>query len=408
MANIIRKIDNIRFNAKEDQLSFVDKLFIFIYLFFSCFETYMPSFLASCTKIIMILIPVFFIFKDMFRKSIVIKWPSIIIIIWLTLKLVSIFWGGYNDIVSLHFFSQFGFVLLFITFASKDYSKKDISFFVNSLLITTCLFSLMSIVFQAPYHTIYVSRRVLTLFGKQLDPNNCAAFHCICIAISLYYFSIKRKYFYCLPALVASIACFLSGSRAGLIALIALYIVAILVYRINTRFSLLFKICFIALIGAIALLLAYYFLPTETFKRLFIVDYAESGGGERNIYWNLAKDMFLQKPVFGWGWGTASFFGKTQSFAVHNTYLSMLAENGLLGLSLFMIFPIYSVFISIRKRDYFSIFIFIAMFIPSFFIDSINKRFIWNCIYLMLFLNKPYSEALKEFYEKKKIFRVGI
>ena len=406
-------VESNKYLFTDSQFNIIDKIFIVIYLFLSCFETYMPSVISGSTKYIMLAVCFLLLIKDIFRRNLIIRWHIVLMVLWLALKLLSVFWGGYNDIVSLHFISQFGFVLLFVAFGLRDYSEKDKQFFVYSILLTTFLFSLLSIIFQAPYNGIYVSRRVLTLFGKQLDPNNCAAFETICFAISIYFTFFKKKYIFCIPVIVSGVACLLSGSRAGLLAVVLIFIVAVLLFPLKGKWSLLIKIFSLLVLGAIVFLLCLFILPPETFKRLFLEGYISSGGGERDNYWKLAFDMFANKPIFGHGWGTASYFGKAQSEAVHNTFLAMMAENGIVGLGLFVSYPIFCLASGIKNKNYLIILLFIAFFVPAFFIDSINKRFIWNILFVFLTLSakniKPIFEHNKRTYnEKVQYYRIDI
>ncbi len=406
-------VESNKYLFTDSQFNIIDKIFIAIYLFLSCFETYMPSFIGGSTKFIMLAICFLLLIKDIFRRNLIIRWHIVFMVLWLVIKLLSIFWGGYNNIISLHFISQFGFVLLFVAFGIRDYSEKDKQFFVYSILLTTLLFSLLSIIFQAPYKGVYVSRRVLTLFNKQLDPNNCAAFETICFAISIYFTLFKKKIIFSAPVIISGVACLLSGSRAGLLAIVLIFIIAVLFSPFRSKWSLLIKIISLLLLGVIIFLLCLFILPPETFQRLFLEGYISSGGGERDNYWKLAFEMFANKPVFGHGWGTASYFGKAQSEAVHNTFLSMMAENGIVGLSLFVSFPIFCLVKGIKNKNYLVILLFVAFLVPAFFIDSINKRFIWNILFIFLILNtkniEPFFERVEGIHnEKAQYYRISI
>ena len=67
----------------------------------------------------------------------------------------------------------------------------------------------------------FYARQVLTLFGQQNDPNNCAAFLLIGITLGLFSATIERKHVP-ISALVVAVntyALMLTSSRAGFLTL---------------------------------------------------------------------------------------------------------------------------------------------------------------------------------------------
>lgn len=83
-----------------------------------------------------------------------------------------------------------------------------------------------------------------------------------------------------------------------------------------------------------ASIVAFRFLPADTFERLFDFDSYE-GGSERTIMWTKGINM-LTSPIallFGRGWG--AYYAITGYSSMHNTFLSILCDVGLIGLLLF-------------------------------------------------------------------------
>ena len=82
---------------------------------------------------------------------------------------------------------------------------------------------------------------------------------------------------------------------------------------------------------------------STTLKRVQVALNQEQGGSsieQRIIYYKSAIDMFLSKPVFGWGIGAFTIFGKGNDVTSypHNIILEIISEFGFFGLVLF--FPI--------------------------------------------------------------------
>jgi O-antigen ligase len=71
-----------------------------------------------------------------------------------------------------------------------------------------------------------------------------------------------------------------------------------------------------------------------------MVGSGEASGGDRLLAWRAALAMFLDHPFFGVGWyhfvDYCLDYGLDKKLVAHNTLLSVLAETGLVGFSLFI------------------------------------------------------------------------
>jgi hypothetical protein len=85
----------------------------------------------------------------------------------------------------------------------------------------------------------------------------------------------------------------------------------------------------------------------------------------REEYFKLGVQRFLQSPIFGVGFGDVSVDGIIISSA-HNTLLTILAQQGLIGLllhlSLLIIFPILNIWTNPKGKNYLSIIMFSSLF----------------------------------------------
>ena len=127
------------------------------------------------------------------------------------------------------------------------------------------------------------------------------------------------------------------------------------------------------------------FLPEASFARLFSFESYADGSGRMEMWGNVLNMLFRDGLTFliGAGWGTASIYTGGR-VAVHNSFLTMLCDVGLLGTLLFMLPIVMIVLRLLKRKEPAPVLLLGAQFIPSFFIDAINKRFFWNAVLILL------------------------
>ncbi|UCC80213.1 MAG: O-antigen ligase family protein [Candidatus Zixiibacteriota bacterium] len=131
----------------------------------------------------------------------------------------------------------------------------------------------------------------------------------------------------------------LGKSRGGFLGM--LVVVVALIYSSSRRFMLL---AILILVLGIAFLSA----PSAYFERLgSIADYAqdESATGRLDA-WKAGIRMFLRNPVTGIGAGCFEFaspdYGLSAGMVAHNSFVTALAETGLIGFSAFILIMVYT------------------------------------------------------------------
>lgn len=150
---------------------------------------------------------------------------------------------------------------------------------------------------------------------------------------------VKKKYLYFFFASV--FALLLTTKRGPLIfSITAIFIAYILVdkKRFSSRFI---KVITILVIAIIILYLVADFIPVLS---EFITRFSEDGDSGRTVMYLLAIKMFSSNPLFGTGTGSyrlqyyVSLAKDVDHMYVnaHNVYLQLLAENGIIGLVLFL------------------------------------------------------------------------
>lgn len=129
------------------------------------------------------------------------------------------------------------------------------------------------------------------------------------------------------------------------------------------------------------------FLPAASLARMLAFDEYSEGSG-RTVKWTLALERVLrERPIFGWGWGGYSFVGSV----LHNTFLTILCDGGIVGLLLF-ITPIGKLSYRLTTRKYqLGLMVLLTGIVSAFFLDAINKRFFWNTLIIAVMMLENYE-----------------
>lgn len=351
-----------------------------IYIFLSFFETYLTRFIGNSTKFYLLFVLSLFLYQTKFRIRVNKVW--ICYFMWFGYKLISVLWSSMaNADVSTHLLSQIGMLLFVVVLTGRDQDKNLLHAILQANLWVSFLFGVLSIFFKEAFlDEVFVARQVLTLFGLQNDPNNCAAFLLIGIVLGLYSATVERRCILINSIIVAvnTYALMLTSSRAGFLTLAALICCFVIIPQPGQRMKVkqtIQKLLIIAAVAVTTFIIVQKFLPQANIDRLLIwSDYA--GGSGRDIRWQRAIELFLQRPIFGWGWGGYD----TGVGAIHNTFLTSLCDVGLFGTLLFIVPIIMIANKSLRQRNLLAFLVLMTGVFPSLTIDAINKRFFWNAI----------------------------
>ena len=362
-----------------------------IYMFLSYFEIYMPGMAGPGTRYLIFILSLLFLYS--FRGKVNLSVPIVFIVLWFVYKVISIAWSNQsNNDVSRTILSQLGMLLLFISLCGKQHDKKLLIVMIQTNYWSSFLFGLLTLVFHRSYISEkFVARQVLTLFGRQNDPNNCAVFLAIGIAIAAYSLAAykKMRIISIVLILVNSYGIMLTGSRMGIVILSVIALILFLVPNSTKEFnfkSFMRKAIILVLFIFIALFLVYRYLPEASLDRLLAFDEYSEGSG-RMEKWSYALVRISERPLFGYGWGGYDFIGSV----LHNTYLTILCDGGILGLALFLIPLFYAGFKLLRKRYLLGLLILSVGLVAAFFLDAINKRFFWNTFIVSILLLENYE-----------------
>ncbi len=172
-------------------------------------------------------------------------------------------------------------------------------------------------------------------------PNNTGALLAVAVMMACYLLRADRtskwRPLYALTLPVAMVALLLTASRTAAISLaLGLLIIVFDSRQLNVR-----RVTALVAVGVTAALLVLVYLPSRSAERLGSTSSEISTGtlNGRTTYWKLSFDLFSRHPVEGVGVGAFSeeniLIGGGGKVA-HNAFMSILAELGAVGLSLFL------------------------------------------------------------------------
>jgi len=282
-------------------------------------------------------------------------------------------------------------VALFAVISTVRFTDQFVNKVIDSAFFFGALLSVLAVFFSEPYHGVYTARLTLTIAGIQMDPNDLSAFFLFCFVVALYRIIMKKDSFFLNVSIliISTIASGMTASRGGLVSYIVVVIVMTFVSGMKRRSFLgsLKRIATVSLILTMLYFVLTYILPKESFERLFVNAY-ESGSGRLDI-WRESVFAFTANPLVGYGWGGSYY-------RVHNTYLNILVDNGLVGLLLFLSFLFLLVLKAMRAENALAVCIIFAGITPAFFIEAITKRFFWNALIIgVLLINRLESNSIE-------------
>ena len=257
------------------------------------------------------------------------------------------------------------------------------------LIKKVVLLSLIFLIFYciANYKEILFNNYSRFVLNDKNDPNNLAA-HLIMPYFVLIIFFINNKGISRILSMIALICAsfifMLIGSRGALIAVfLGISYIVFYTYNKTNKSNLIFFIVLVFIIYNFIL----NYLPGDLIRRLFTVDsyigdigvYDSRSGIWKNIITYVVPNM----PLWGYGAGVPGyilidFYGYIKG--VHNTYLNIILEYGIIGITFFILF-IYYIYSNIKKNgEILCNAILISMLVIIFFLDSFEKKYFWNAM----------------------------
>lgn len=208
------------------------------------------------------------------------------------------------------------------------------------------------------------------------DPNYLCAYFAFGTVYCLNKIIVNKKFFQKLFA-IAELAVYLylvfaTGSRGGLLALMAAIGAYIVVSSGEKSKHILAKIVSLALLVVLVSIILSN-LPTVLRERFTIESVENSGGSGREDLWRYALDMYGRsdwfKHIFGFGTATAryslGFHGYNRVNVIHNMFIETLVELGIVGLVLYSLAVFAFALKSFTFKDKFAFAVMACMIVMS-------------------------------------------
>lgn len=172
-----------------------------------------------------------------------------------------------------------------------------------------------------------------------------------CTAVSLLMNDSKRKHF--IPVLICISALLLTGKRSQLIVSVFAFLLMYYLYNSDKKATRVFKLAGIAIVSLVIFDIASQFIPELATFIIRFQQTAEMGDVTlgRTVRFAESFQVFLENPILGIGWnGSSYYFAQSTGIFinVHNIYIQLLCETGIIGAVLYFTFFMYNYFIAWR------------------------------------------------------------
>lgn len=172
-----------------------------------------------------------------------------------------------------------------------------------------------------------------------------------CAAVSLLISEGKKKHF--IPVIICISALLLTGKRSQLLVSVFSFLLMYYLYNSDRKATRVFKLCGIAIVSILVFDIASQFVPElANFINRFYQT-AEMGDVSlgRTTRFLESIQVFLKHPLLGIGWNGSSYYfaQTTENFInVHNIYIQLLCETGIIGFTVYVTFYVYNFVVAFK------------------------------------------------------------
>ena len=314
------------------------------------------------------------------------------ILCWLLYSAVTVVWAANRERFQYFYSIYLINAMMFLLFSMISFSKYEAEFLKKALVLGVwALFAYMLLIPDAVIFSDFQHRLTLNAGKQGLDQNYLAALMLVAFGLVFYDFCNRKQKKYekiigLLFCIIVTYCVVLTGSRSGLIALVAM-----IALSVNTSWKIRLSIGIPTVILLLVVFpLAVAYLPTELTDRFslsaFTGQTAESGA--RLLIWERAlRALKGFKWVFGVGIGASqtvvgNLLGKGYDAVIHNHFIAMLVECGAVG-SLLINVPIFKMIAQARRRDKGLAIAFLSIMILAVFVDVLTTKFFWSAMILI-------------------------
>lgn len=185
--------------------------------------------------------------------------------------------------------------------------------------------------------------------GSYGNPNLLTSLSLSATVASLWFLARpKKNKFLAYVFLISNIIVIIgTGSRIGLIGLIFIILGALFIFSDTKSVLQKMKLIAVIIIVGIVFFIMFKHLEIPALERILSEKTIDNSTGiSRGETWQNGLVILLEKPLFGWGFGSANYYTfisdklGNYSWGVHNSYIAILIENGLVGTIFYILFAI--------------------------------------------------------------------
>lgn len=313
---------------------------------------------------------------------------SLYLLLWILFGFVSLIYSSNVSKGFDYLLAAGNMVIIIILVCSINWTMHEFLSLLKYYAFSALSFAIILIVQQGGYRGSSL-RFTVTILGVEYDPNVIVAFLIPASLIFIALFIWKEiKGFIAIPSFIVMIyASFLANSRGGFVALafsiISLFVVAFFKGRIAKQYIKYF-ILMLCVCSILVWLISQYVNP-YLISRIIKIDFVEGSSVNRISLLIAGWISFLNHPFIGIGVGGADAL---TGQAMHNMYMLILVDSGLLGFCLYII-PMVNIWIKLNQSEKWELsVVFISMFVVVFFLDSYHAKYLWNIVAFSMIYNR--------------------
>jgi len=294
--------------------------------------------------------------------------------------------------------SNIMFLILLIAFSSVDFSESDTTKLKKALVLTSRISAIMLLSFG----TLSEGRLVLNNRIIIEDANYMNAYLLFGIINAEMCFiskeiKVTKKVLYCFELIIYIYIALCTGSRSGLLMIcVSAFAAFILTQNMKkkNKSSFLSKLISLVFISLIIYYVILTFVPTSIVSRFSLETILHSNGTNRYTIWNNGINTYihsnLPRQIFGYGAGTiikVFTMHAYRSIVMHQIYLEILVEDGIIGLILYLSFIFNTILLCIKKKDVFCLSIIIGLIVFGCAASIYAFKPYWNIILYLCAVN---------------------
>jgi len=298
-------------------------------------------------------------------------------------------------------------ILFFISVNSVVLTHGQLKFSLKAYLglsIVLSVLILLSVVFGYP-HTAsdyYQGRYSIGITGLYKNPNYLVSFYnisffVICYILATVKMKVRKKVVLYLLLIMFIVSSFFTGTRAALLVefLIILSMAIVLARKHN-----LYRVIPLVVIAVIVLI--HYSEGINDIVSAFLGNREAFGDEGRTRAWNLAIQYIKESPILGCGHNSwYSIHGSSYLEWLHNVFLELFLDQGLIGFVLFLCIMITG-YKKTNKDDRLFLLLFLLFSsMPMYFQNGLYEVHFWRYIIinrLLMNISSSYGGGINEFF----------